>query len=777
MAEPPRYIPQAHQERFHASTAPAKLMLAGVGAGKALALDTPIPTPSGWTTMGELHPGDLVLDRDGAPCAVKFATPVQYGRLCYLVQFDDGSTIVADADHLWVTSDRAARRALNRRCSARPQVRTTAEIAASARVGKRRVTNHSIGTCGVLRLGTRYLPVPPYTLGYWLGNGCNYNASVSLHDDDLEVLELIAADGFQSKEIPSSRKSSTASYTIGGTSPRRNSKSGQYESGGGLFADLRRLGLLCNKHIPRAYLRASASQRRALLAGLMDSDGHAAPRGNTVEFCSTRWELASGVHELACSLGMKASIAHGRAKLNGRDMGVKWRVTWSTRECVFQLSRKAAMVRPGAAQKTRCTTRYIIAVDEVPSVPVKCIQVDSPSHTYLAGRSMIPTHNTLTGVHEAVFLLQDNPECDGAIASPTYQMLRDVILPLWTDWIPEQLYTLNKSDQQITWHPTGRKIFLRSADKPYRLDGLNVGWAWLDEAAQLSSAAVWNRLQARIRDPRARRKCLYTTTTPEGLNWLIREFRNPGLEGFVVRAKTSDNRALDPDFERRLRATYGDEYAKQYLDAEVLQLQGLAWPYMPQVHSALSLEEMAARCLEYYGGVDWGFTNPSALVVGGRDSDGRWHLVEEWYASGVDREVVAAAAKRLNARWNVRCWYSDHDPEGVRHLRQATPDEVAAGIRGCVVRLARKDVAPGVQFVRTFFPVRNDGEPRIYVHESLRNWRREVDAYAFPPGKEVPIGGNGDHALDATRYLLYSSGEKARSGLAIPSLTQVNEWA
>jgi len=73
--------------------------------GKALALDTPLPTPGGWTTMGEVAVGDLVLGADGRPTLVTRATGVMTGRPCFEVGFSDGSAIVADAEHLWLVTD------------------------------------------------------------------------------------------------------------------------------------------------------------------------------------------------------------------------------------------------------------------------------------------------------------------------------------------------------------------------------------------------------------------------------------------------------------------------------------------------------------------------------------------------------------------------------------------------------------------------------------------------------------------------------------------------
>src|SRR5215471_11340258 len=57
--------------------------------GKALALDTPLPTPDGWTTMGEIQAGDRLLGATGRPVMVTAATAVMTDRPCYEVIFDD----------------------------------------------------------------------------------------------------------------------------------------------------------------------------------------------------------------------------------------------------------------------------------------------------------------------------------------------------------------------------------------------------------------------------------------------------------------------------------------------------------------------------------------------------------------------------------------------------------------------------------------------------------------------------------------------------------------
>src|SRR5450755_4353601 len=82
--------------------------------GKALALDTPLPTPAGWTTMGEVRVGDELIGADGRPVNVVAATQVMHDRPCYEVEFSTGEIIVADGQHQWITWDHRTRKTYDR---------------------------------------------------------------------------------------------------------------------------------------------------------------------------------------------------------------------------------------------------------------------------------------------------------------------------------------------------------------------------------------------------------------------------------------------------------------------------------------------------------------------------------------------------------------------------------------------------------------------------------------------------------------------------------------
>ena len=356
------------------------------GAGKALAWDTPIPTINGWKLMLAIQVGDMVFDENGKPCRVTFVTEVMKDHPCYEVEFSTGEKIIADAEHNWKTSTIASRLSSSRQARIRQGrdwtkkrgtdqrhkmnhdgIVTTAQISDTLMRGGTR--NHHIALTKPLDLPHVDLPLDPYVLGAWLGDGTSSDGSITAAEK--EIITEIEHAGFVARPQPS-RPPNCPGYGILG-----------------LRKILTGMSLLNNKHIPDEYLRAAYVQRLSLLQGLMDTDGYCG--GMACEFVSTDRDLADGVYELAVSLGLKPTLKQGRATLYGKDCGPKYRVCFTTTLAVFRLKRKLDKL-PKVRKYN--PTRAIVKCSPVESVPVKCIQVDSPSHLYLAGHGMIPTHNT-----------------------------------------------------------------------------------------------------------------------------------------------------------------------------------------------------------------------------------------------------------------------------------------------------------------------------------------------------------------------------------------------
>lgn len=323
------------------------------GMGKALKLDTPLPTPTGWTTMADVAVGDELLGADGRPTRVVAATEVMLGRPCYEVEFSDGTVIVADEQHQWLTDTRASRRSAGKVSAA---VRTTREIAETVRCATSdRRLNHSVANTAPLQGEDGDLLVPPYTLGAWLGDGTSMDPEISMRID-------------------------------GESDPAT------------VQARLLTLGVLGNKRIPMQYLRASEAQRRALLAGLLDTDG-TVTNGGAVQFCVTDKRLAADVAELVVSLGYRCQVATKAVKGRTEASSTAYLVNFSATESVFGLHRKDMLHKERrAASAVRSNSRFIVDVRPVPSVPVRCVEVDNADHMYLAGRSMVPTHNSTLGL-------------------------------------------------------------------------------------------------------------------------------------------------------------------------------------------------------------------------------------------------------------------------------------------------------------------------------------------------------------------------------------------
>ncbi|MFC0039439.1 replicative DNA helicase [Actinomadura rayongensis] len=299
--------------------------------GKALALDTPLPTPTGWTTMGRVRVGDRLIGADGRPTRVVAATEVMAGRPCFEIEFCDGETIVADADHQWRTTAHPSPATRTRHH--RPLVHThglSVHINAPHAVAGR---GSGHGRTVVLPGGCARGAVRTGSPGRRAVGTCRAEAGVTVTRtiaDDLRrgvrhVVEHAASFTLPHADLP------TDPLTLGVRLAKRQ-----------------------GTRIPARYLRASAEQRRALLQGLLGASPET--------FTCANEALAHDVRELALGLGRHAVVT---AEPDGYHVAI-----------------------------SAGTGRTIVAVRPVHSVPVRCVQVDNADHLYLAGRSCVPTHNS-----------------------------------------------------------------------------------------------------------------------------------------------------------------------------------------------------------------------------------------------------------------------------------------------------------------------------------------------------------------------------------------------
>jgi replicative DNA helicase len=315
--------------------------------------------------------------------------------------------------------------------AAHRQTVTTAEIQATLRCessdGR---PNHIVQNSDPLDLPAADLPIEPYTFGVWLGDGSSDGAEVTTTDQG--VLDGIRADGYEIRKRgpiaytfraePERQRRIAAAMALVSHDGATIRQAARYQGiseqavydvmrspvGRGYAANvalagaplpayarlparLRQLGVYKDKHIPAAYQRASVSQRRALLAGLLDSDGYCMKQG-TVIFAVTCRRLAYDVRELICGLGYTCTMTTKAVRGRTLESSTCYLVCFTPHDEVFRLTRKRDRqhLSPGPARHRR----KIVDVRPIRSVPVRCVQVDNESRMYLAGPTMIPTHNS-----------------------------------------------------------------------------------------------------------------------------------------------------------------------------------------------------------------------------------------------------------------------------------------------------------------------------------------------------------------------------------------------
>lgn len=379
--EPPAFHHEfliEHMEAVHRKEIMRLAISLPPGSAKALCINTPIPTPNGWKTMGELKVGDKVFDENGLPCDVTAVSPFFEDRPSYKVTTDCGDEIIADRDHEWKV----------RLCGKHPvqKVKETHELC------RRRAKRPMITRAKALELPEADLPIDPYVLGLWLGDGSAAGTRITCHPDDQKFIR----PEFERLGYHTTTQSVPTNF---GIIAHR--------------AAFVSLGLLNDpahsthgrKHIPAIYMRASTTQRLHLLQGLIDSDGTVCKTRGCTTFCNTSKELALQVRELVQSLGVKAGWSESRATLYNKDCGAAYKVSFYLKDSA-RLPRKAALTR----DQKRTPNTYI-DVTRTDNATTRCIEVNSPSHLFLCGRSMTPTHNsTYASIRFAAWHLGRRPD-------------------------------------------------------------------------------------------------------------------------------------------------------------------------------------------------------------------------------------------------------------------------------------------------------------------------------------------------------------------------------
>ena len=379
----------------------------------ALAHGSQVQTPDGPVAIEDIRPGDVVFGGNGEPTRVTAVHP-RGKRQMYRVTFSDKTSVLCDTEHLWEVQERdTANRFVKK-------VVSTAEIET---IGVRLYEGYRyhVPLCGEAQYPERELPLDPYLLGAWIGDGTmayrtgrwskragemiDYGAqSPRLSTGDPFIAEEAARRAIPGVEI---RRYSELLYGFRDTLRGRGNR---------MRDAIVMLGLARKseeRFIPEIYRQGSPKQRWDLLRGLMDTDGHVLGGGGKAVYSSTSPQLATDVQDLVQSLGGRAIIycqpdaGHG-GTLNGHEIYRRrpiYRVNIVTRENPFLLPRKAERWEGGVTNERKSSTKAIVSITPDDERECRCITVEAPDGLFLTDNWTM-THNCYQTQAKLLFLLR-----------------------------------------------------------------------------------------------------------------------------------------------------------------------------------------------------------------------------------------------------------------------------------------------------------------------------------------------------------------------------------
>lgn len=382
---------------------PRIALQSATGVGKEQPCSVELDTPDGRRKWGDLRVGDLLFAEDGSPTKIVAIYP-QGIQAIYRITFDDGSSTLAGMEHLWKVRGCIERRYLGMERPEWPPARAKWDrarknltddgyaVLSTKELIERGVVAHSyngrnqfeIPLHGAVQWPESDLPIDPYLMGVWLGDG---NKGQSRYDKPYqEVEDEIRSRGYQTKRHPDG-----IAVSIQGAKQAFLSVGEVFDCGSH------------ERYIPDVYKRSSVEQRRDLLRGLMDTDGCIGTNGHC-EFSTTSKRLADDVVWLVRSLGGKASIADAVKKGWYRDADGDrvecrdcYRVSVAIDFNPFLIEHKAERWQNPRRSPTseRYLKRWIVSIEPAGEEEAMCVEVDHPSHCYLTN-DFIVTHNTAT---------------------------------------------------------------------------------------------------------------------------------------------------------------------------------------------------------------------------------------------------------------------------------------------------------------------------------------------------------------------------------------------
>lgn len=497
--------------------------------GKALADDTPILTRDGWKNHGDLAVGDEVIGLDG-----KFKKVIAVHPKCQLdvmVEFTNGERIQCHENHEWLLYDRWYRE--ERLRETKEYERQKLDGGIRGKRGHR--YRFQLPKREYIVGEEKELPLDPYVLGVWLGDGANKEPRIANPKQDEAIIERIVAKGYPIRWKTQHKTTGVWYYSFD------------------IRKQLRAMGMChsrkrTEKHIPDAYLTASIEQRLELLAGLLDTDGSYTRKEKRYHYSTCDERLRDGFIQLISTFGWRANVTEYAPKVS--SSGIVGRRTGYVigfcpdREIPCELERK---------RNSEFAVHRAVSLKSIERVEPKqgnCITVEGDG-MYLAGHTMVPTHNTTLMMFFFMWVMGRNSERSNLYCSYTdsvvkvlyngiLEVLNDAHTYAYKDVFPAKnvastdakdlLINLDRKKRYASF--TGRSLYgtlngacdcngylvgddlISGIEEAMSPDRLSAAWAKVDNnmlpRAKESAKVLWIGTRWSLTDPQGRRMDLLT---------------------------------------------------------------------------------------------------------------------------------------------------------------------------------------------------------------------------------------------------------------------------
>jgi PBSX family phage terminase large subunit len=332
--------------------------------------------------------------------------------------------------------------------------------------------------------------------------------------------------------------------------------------------------------------------------------------------------------------------------------------------------------------------------------------------------------------------MKENQGDDFLIAAPTYKILTQATLRVFFREFPifRQYYNQQLQIIDTDWGT----IFVRSLDDPDAVEGMTLRAAWVDEGDAISERAYLNLLD-RVAIKRGK---VLLTTNPYGRRWLYqlekKLIENPDPSFKILRWPSIKNPAFSrEEWEEKKKSLSPVEFARRYM-GEFAMPEGLVHP----IEEKHIKETMAApsEFQEFIGGIDFGYTDPTAIEILGITWQGDVWIVDEFYKIKVLLPELISIVKRFKEKWNIKFFYADASrPDYIKSLEEA----------GIGVLPGVKDVLFGIDKINALI-----SQNKFFIlKDKAPNLIEESKLYAFSETTKKPIE-DFNHTWDAVRYAI-----------------------